>query len=269
MPVRRLAVLAAASLLVACPVTAADHNNLEGGLPVTVRDAYTIKRNALEFQGAFRYDSTHNDSEGKDRFGLIPRLEYGLIDNLQIEAEVPWRLGTASDTRQGDLRFGALYNFNTEGVVLPAFAMGLAIDKPVGRNPGGVESELSLAITKSLGGPGGDDAAATAYVPRRLHLNAAWFHNYEPQPYLMERQDRYRVVLGYSQPISNDLLLVVDALRETARERDFAHNLLEAGLRYQLTPQTVLVGGLGAGIGDDRREDFRVIIGFQHTLSFP
>ena len=66
------AMLAAMALPSARTAEAADHNNLEEGFPTTLQDAYTIKRNALEFDGAFRYGSTHNDSRGKDLFTSRP-----------------------------------------------------------------------------------------------------------------------------------------------------------------------------------------------------
>jgi hypothetical protein len=46
-------------------------------------------------------------------------------------------------------------------------------------------------------------------------------------------------------------------------------NLAEIGARYIVTPQTVLTGGVGVGFGGDRRQDFRVTAGLQHSLSFP
>jgi hypothetical protein len=39
-------------------------------------------------------------------------------------------------------------------------------------------------------------------------------------------------------------------------------------VRYQLTPQTVLVAGAGAGLGEESPEA-RATVGFQHSLSWP
>ena len=48
-----------------------------------------------------------------------------------------------------------------------------------------------------------------------------------------------------------------------------ALNLVEAGLRWQMTPLTVLTAGVGAGFGRDS-PDVRATIGFQHALTlFP
>lgn len=104
-------------------------------------------------------------------------------------------------------------------------------------------------------------------MPRQLHLNATFSHNFGPLP--TERTDRYLVGVGYSQPISNDFVLVGDLYRETDRERDKATNMVELGARFVATPQTILSAGIGAGFGPDRAEDVRLTIGLQHALSFP
>jgi hypothetical protein len=61
---------------------------------------------------------------------------------------------------------------------------------------------------------------------------------------------------------------VADVYRETERCPGSATNLVEAGVRYILTPQTVLAGGLGVGFANSS-ERFRVVIAIQHTLSLP
>lgn len=50
--------LAALLALCAGPALAADHSNLEEGLPITIEDAYPIKENGLEVQSYFQYWSS-------------------------------------------------------------------------------------------------------------------------------------------------------------------------------------------------------------------
>ena len=90
--------------LFATPAGAADHTNLEEGLPVTIEDAYTIKQNSIEAQGYFQYDRTRRDPDGKNRFWAVPRLEFGPLPNTQFTVEVPYRFGDASETKQGEFR---------------------------------------------------------------------------------------------------------------------------------------------------------------------
>ena len=249
---------------------AADHWNLEEGLPVTIEDAFPIQQNGIEFQFFSQYDRTHRDPDGKNRATLTPRLEWGAAPNLQLSLGTPYRLGDASETRQGDVDIQGLYNFNTEGPVIPAMSLQAGVFQPFGRLAGGTETEIEFLATKSLGSWDIMGTSPFSYAPRQLHFNAAWFHNYDPRTGLeAERENRYRVGLGYSQPVSNELVLVADVFRETNRDRTRADNLAELGVRYMLTPQTVVSGSLGAGFGDDRESEFRAVLGFQHTLSVP
>lgn len=249
---------------------AADHTNLEEGLPVTIEDAYPIELNGLEFQFFSQYDRTHRDPDGKNRATLTPRLEWGAAPNLQLSLATPYSVGDASETRQGDVEFQGLYNLNSESLALPAFALQAGVFQPYGHLAGGTETELEILATKSLGPWDIMGTSPYSYSPRELHFNAAWFHNYDPLTGRdAERRERYRVGLGYSQPLTNELVLVADVFRETSRERRRADNLAEVGARYMLTPQTVLSGSLGAGFGDDRESEFRAVVGFQHTLSVP
>ena len=50
------------------PLRAADHTNLEEGLPTRVEDAYPIAYRAFEFQGLARYENL--DAEEDDRLTL-------------------------------------------------------------------------------------------------------------------------------------------------------------------------------------------------------
>jgi hypothetical protein len=249
---------------------AADHTNLEEGLPVTIEDAYPIKQNGIEFQYYTQYDRTHRDLDGKHRVNLVPRIEWGAFPNFQFSVASPYRVGDATETRQGDVDVQGLYNFNTEGVVVPAMSLLAGVAQPYGRLAGGTETEFEFLATKSIGAWDVTGSTPLSYAPRELHFNAAWFHDYDPSIGRdAERDDRYRVGVGYSQPVTNDLVAVADVYRETDRERGKADNVAEIGVRYMLTPQTVLSGSLGAGFGGDRAGDFRAVVGFQHTLSVP
>lgn len=249
---------------------AADHTNLEEGLPITIEDAYPIKEGGLEFQTYGQYDRTRRDRKGPDRFTVVPRIEYGAFRNFQLSVEAPYRFGNATGTDQGDFRAQGLYNFNTEGLYLPAFAIAGGVTQPYGAGHGGTETELKFLATKSLGPLDPNGSTPFSYVPRSLHFNASWFHNYDPLTGVdAEPRDRYRVGVGYSQPVTNDLVIVADVYRETDRARGRATNLAEIGARYMVTPQTVAVASVGVGFGGDRSQDFRAVIGFQHSLSYP
>jgi hypothetical protein len=166
---------------------------------------------------------------------------------------LPYRVLDEESDENGSFGVGGLHNFNGEGIYLPALAPAGELTVPFG--PGGerVETELKFIATKSLGG----------FVPRRLHLNVSWVHAYDSED--DERADRYRAALGYSQPISANLLFVGDVAREQNLEEGDDANFVEAGLRYQLTPLAVLTAGGGVGFGDDS-PDGRIPVGFQYAL---
>lgn len=267
---RGAAACAALALLAAAPpARAADHANLDENLPVAIEDAYTLPYNAIEAQGYFRYDRNRVGSRGRggggsDLFQFAPRLEVGLFRNFQASIAVPYRLGDAAETKQGNVNIQGLYNFNNEGAILPALSLGLGVVQPFGYQNGGTETLVKLVATKSIGSFG------TSYVPRRLHLNAIWYHNYDTLRTEdgRERRDRYLVGIGYSQPITNNATLVADIYRQELRDSRRAENMVEVGTRYQLTPQTVVTGSIGTGFAD-RSPAFRVLLGFQHSLSWP
>lgn len=260
--IRMARALLVAGLLTPAAANAADHNNLESGQPIVIEDAYTIKKGAIEAQGWFRYDRTRDDEKGPDRYQFVPRLEFGPARNLQVAVEVPYRIGNATQTNEGEATVQALYNFNNEGEFAPAFAVQAGVTRPFGQDGGhgGTETSLGLYATKSIG------AFGRSYVPRRLSVNAIWYHNYEPKP--EERRNRYRVGVAYAQPVANDFVLVADVYRETDRMKGEAENVAELGTRFQFDPQTVFTAGAGAGFGD-KSPRFRLMIGFQRSLSFP
>lgn len=230
---------------------AADHMNLEEGLPTQIEDAYPIAYRGREIQGFARYERT--DDGRDDRAALEPRLEVGAAPNLQVSLSTPLLFGSADRTGSRNLDLGALYNFNTESLRVPAFALAARAEFPTGINSNGVDTTLKFIATKTLGG----------YTLQRVHLNAAWLHNAGRRT--GERGDRYSLVLGYNRALTADLMFVTDYVREQEREKEKTADILEAGVRYQLTPLTVLAAGAGAGIGEDSPE-VRLTVAFQYAF---
>ena len=187
-----------------------------------------------------------------------------MFRNTQASLSAPYRLGNASETKQGDLIAQALYNFNNETGSLPAFALSLGVDQPYGYQSGGTESQVKAIASKSIGSFG------SSYVPRPLHVNAIWFHDYDPlsRVDIRERRDRYLAGIGYGQPVTDEAVPVADVYREQLNERTQAQNIVQVGVRCQLDPQTVPSGSVGTGFAD-RSPAFVALAGFQHTLSWP
>jgi len=251
--VLRLVWAAAAVSPAATPPAAAqtDHYNLEEGLPTQIEDAYPTAYRNRELQIGPQYERTDT---GEDRFLLNPRLELGPLRNTQLGITVPVLLGSADQTGSGDIQVDALYNFNVEGLTWPAFSLAARADFPTGTGRRGVDTELKVLLTRSI-----------SNRLDRLHLNLVYLRAGDPGP--GERRDRYAAVLGYSGRLGPDMILVADLLREQEREAGIESNILELGVRRQITPLLVLSLGVGAGIGDES-PDFRVTAGVQRTLTF-
>lgn len=253
--------VATAIALMPGTLRAADHLNLEQGQPTVVEDAYTLKEGAIELQGSLGFERLPHNEEGRSRFTLAPKIEMGIAPNLQLSFDAPYREGNAPETGEGDMNLEALYNFNTESLLVPAMSVGVGIHEPYGSESGGTETSIKAIATKSIG-PYGD-----TYIPRRIHLNLRWNHNWDREP--GERSNRYLAGVGYSQPINNEWVVVADLYREEERMVGSARNMAEVGVRHQMTPLTVMTLGLNAGL-NDQAPDWGVVVGFQHTLgSFP
>ena len=229
---------------------AADHNNLEEGLPTQVEDAYPIAYGGREIQGLFRFEKT---DKSENRYAFVPRIEYGFARNWQAKLEVPIFPGNADRRGSGDIRLEALYNFNTESLWLPAFALSGGIDIPAGTKTRGVDPRLKFIMTKSISQTGLD----------RIHFNFGWRHNFENRS--DERDDPFTTILGYSRRLGADTTLVADFVREWKIEKKQESNILELGLRRQLDPLTLIAIGGGGGIGDESPK-FRITLGFQRSF---
>jgi hypothetical protein len=231
-------------------VQAADHLNLEENLPTRVEDAYPIGFRGREIQSYFRYDRTRDD---ENRLALVPQLELGIAPNTEFQIAAPFYVGNADRTGSGDIELSLLYNFNTEAVVLPAFALEAEGVVPTGKDSRGFDTKLKFIATKSISHTGLD----------RLHLNVAWARNAGARA--DEREHRYFAILGYSRPFAPDWILVADFVREQERERGENSNIFEIGARWQVTPLSVISMGVGAGIGEESPRA-RVVLGFQKSF---
>lgn len=232
------------------PVAAADHSNLEEGLPTHVEDAYPVAYRSREVQAVFSYEST---DESEDRLTIEPRLEVGVCRNTQVTLRAPFYAGSADRSGSGDIGLGGLYNFNTETLVLPAFAIAGEAEFPSGKSSSGVDTTLKFIVTKSVTSSGLD----------RVHLNLAWRHNGSAEP--DESSDRLVGVVGYSRRLNADTIVVADYVREEAETEGEAANIVELGVRRQLTPLTVLSLGVGAGLGEDS-PGVRITAGYQRSF---
>ncbi len=243
--------VAGALCLAVMPMQAADHMNLEEGLPTELEDAYPTSYLNREIQVAGRYERKNN---GDNQFRLNSSLEYGFARNWQGKISVPFIVGEGDKTGSGDIGLEAFYNFNVESLSMPAFALSARANVPTGRNTQGVDTTLKFIATKSLG---------SSAMLHRMHLNLIYKRNASPQA--GKRSNRYGAILGYSRRVGPDTIFVTDFVREQELQAGQTSNIIELGLRRQMTPLRVL--SLGAGVGLNKTApDFRVTAGFQQSF---
>lgn len=246
-----LLLLLAAVLTLPAAVRAHDHPQIDDNIPLRVEDAYATPYRNRELQGVFRYERT---DKGEDRFLLEPILEAGVWRNTEVELSAPFYLGDADDRGSGDINLSGLYNFNQEGLWLPALGLKGKLTFPSGEDSEGVDTELKFLATKTLG--------RTSWL-NQLHVNASWFYNNERLD--DEREHHWAAVLGWSARLTSDLIFVADVWREATKIKDEEQNVAEIGLRYMLRPNLVIAIGGGPGFGDESPE-FLTTTGFQYSF---
>jgi len=217
------------------PGFALDHDNLDPNRPIGMEDAYAIPKGEIGMEGGVRFNDRR---EGRTRVTFQPQIIYGAFDNAQIEIQgdlmtEPNTLVGA--TKSGDLHLGLLYNFNTETLQLPAFAIRVETDLPTGVNSKGVDTQMTGILTRSFG-------------RLRAHINVGYTILGSPQG--QERPGAYRAVAAVSYPLGypdsfRDTLIVSLYTRQADQRGQRNNTGCEIGLRHQLTSRVVLDAGLG------------------------
>jgi hypothetical protein len=137
-----------------------EYHELEAGRPSGVEDAFPTARQAIEVELA--PVTLEQFGSGLTRVTLEPAVSYGILPRTDIELFAPFVFREHGETpTHGVTQFGiaALYNFNNETTVLPAFALRGEVAFPAGGAPTSGTLYAGRAIaTRTFGG-------------LRLHLN--------------------------------------------------------------------------------------------------
>ena len=244
----------ALALVVSTPVVvfAIDHGNLDEGRPLRLEDAYAISTGEIALETGAGFSLLRR---GPNR-GFFPiELLYGAFPNFQLS------IGTTLSTdpheiddavKSGDLRLSALYNFNQETIVMPAFGAKLEVNFPTGIDATGVALELKGLVTKSI---------------ERLsfHFNAGYQVLTDARR--EERDGRYELTLGASYPIGaphyTRATIIADVFTEQSTRQGEDNTVgAELGFRYQITRTIVWDAGVGTDFyGPADRSRFRFTTG--------
>lgn len=234
-----------------------DQVNLEEGFGATVEDAYPTSYLNREIQLFSRYDLK---AENKNEIQFNPAIEFGMFRNAGVELSVPVILGNGSRATSGDIRLGALYNFNAESLLMPAFAFAGKVILPTGIESRGLDYSTKGIITKTI-----------SRRSDRLHLNFEYIANQEPrsepangsiQP---ERHARFKWAIGYSGRVGNADVMVINYVYEELRLITKISQIAEVGWRRQLAPRTIISAGAGIGLSKDA-PDFNFRLGLQRNI---
>lgn len=237
-------------------VRAIDHANLDEGRPLRLDDAYAIPAGELALEFGVGYESARH---ADDHVFAPIEILWGAAPNLQLSVGSTF-ISDPHDvddqSKSGDLRLSALYNFNQE-TSLPAFAVKGELNIPTGVDSSGVDGEITGIITKSFGNVS-------------LHLNAGYEFLSGTDD---DEEDRlYKFALGASMPIGapthTRTTLLADIFLEEALERGEDDVIgVEVGVRYQLTERIVLDAGIGSEFdGPDNRSELFAMLGLSVTF---
>jgi Putative MetA-pathway of phenol degradation len=234
-----------------------DYRNLDHERPVATEDAYPVERHAFELLVPLR---SERDRAG-DHLHLVPlEIEYGILDNAQIGVGLPLAV---VDTNESDSEGGlaglsafGLYNFNTEGPVLPALSLAADMALPVGSLAGDhARFSLRAIATRSWG-------------RTRVHFNAVQSFGSEDQPGV-EFAPRWSYGLALDRTLFRSSLLVVGELLTQRAVKEAPTELnVAVGLRYQLTPTLVVDAGIARRLVSDAGPDYDLTVGLSHAFGF-
>lgn len=237
-----------------------DYRNLDEGRPTRTEDAYPVERFAFELVVPYQYE---NES-GPGRGHLVaPELAYGVSANTMVGLKLPFAAldrGADVDTQLGfgGPRLFALYNFNTESSVLPAFAFRADASIPLGNLAGDqMRGSITAIATRSWGRTRahvnvtaglGSEPAVSDELP--VHATPAWGAGAAVDRTFLRRS---LVVIAE--------VTVREAVGESITE-------VSAGLggRMQLTPTLVLDAGIERRL-TEAGADIGLTVGLTHAFA--
>ncbi len=225
---------------------ALDHDNLDQNRPLQVEDAYPIAKGEIGVESGGLY---REQRQGSSYWEPQIQILYGLFYNTQVEIGgnlIRELTSTGVRERFWNLSLGALYNFNTETLNLPAMAVKLEMEFPTEEDWGRMDATLSGLLTRTWGRV-------------RTHLNLEYTFMGSAQT--GERNRVYRAIGGVNYPLGYPMrfreTLIGDIFTRQSEKSGEDHITgIEVGLRHQLSPRVVLDGGIGtefAGPSDRSR----------------
>ena len=214
-----------------------DYYNTDAARPVRVEDAYPTERYAFELQMApLRLE---RGPGGVYTWEVAPEIAYGILPRTHLEVGFPVRFvdagGEAEAGGLAGIEVAALHNLNVETTTLPAFAVAADVLLPVG----GLAPERAYTSVKGI--------ATRTFAFARFHANAQYTFGSDPGAG-EEAGEASRWMAGLAVDRAfplRALLATADVFAERPLgDGDLAWTV-EAGVRYQLSPQFNVDLGVG------------------------
>lgn len=235
-----------------------DYRNLDDDRPTLIEDAYPVERFAFEFLVPWRYS---RDRQGNSIHAFVPELAYGALRNAHVGVKLPIAGAGTGDGRDwglSGLRLFALYNFNTEGRILPALSLRTDVTLPVGSLAGaGTRVSFKGIATRSWG-------------RTRLHLNGAYTLGKDRPLGLAEPANKWWLGGALDRTLYRQSVLLIGevyALRALSAEPVQVNASI--GLRLQLTPYMVFDAGLARRLRQGSGPDIELTAGFSRGFAIP
>ncbi len=232
-----------------------DYRNLDDGRPVRTEDAFVADHHAFELLAPIIFDA---DVSGANRYTAQPELEYGVIPNGQLSVRLPFGVvdSAGSDWGMGGAQLSAMYNFNAEGPVLPAFSARVDLALPVGALAG----DVALTTVKAV--------ATRTFGLTRLHLNGAWtFGTSAVAGPRLEASPRWFAGAAMDYTFFRKSILLVGEVT-ASQQYEAAPTAVAAavGARWQWTPTLVLDAGIARRLTSNAGPDLRLTVGLTHVF---
>lgn len=214
-----------------------DHNNIEGGRPLSFDDAYSIAFRERAFELGLAVDTFKRRGPS---YGLKAEMKYGFAKNQDIA--IAFEPHYSSSEQRGELEnieIGYFNGLRREIDNSPALGFRVDVGLPTGRDRSGLDMRFRAVATKSF------------RQFDKLHLNLDL--NMAADPEAGMRRHWLGAVLGYSMPMgyprSFDQTLVAEfALNQSPVAGQGLVGSIGIGLRRQVNPRAVFDIGISSDL---------------------
>lgn len=258
-----LVVLSLVTVLPGAARAQIDYRNLDDDRPTVTEDAYPVERYAFEFLAPYRFERTVG---GGALHLSVPEVAYGFARNAQVGLKLPFatireapdlagQSGASQSGLAGIVVFG-LYNFNTEGPLLPAFALRTDVNFGVGALGGrGTRVAVKAIATRSWGST-------------RLHLNVARGLGSEASLGPVDPLSRWSYGAAIDRTLFRRSLLLIGEIYARQPIADAATEVnAGVGVRYQWRTATVFDFGIARRLRRDLGPDVALTLGLSHAFA--